>query len=144
MAPLFPQAQVVAGILVLIIGFVCHWLGQLLSVVNWDLAVRLGLQEQGMLPEYKVYEQAMAVADVAVGWVYGLVGVGLILGCSWAFRLAWFPGSIMIYHSICAWFWTRNQKRAGRQMRTDAFWAAWGGGNFITGLLAVLVAWNGG
>jgi hypothetical protein len=143
MTQIFPYAHIIAGILVFGVGFVFHWLGQLISVINWDLAVRLGLQEREMLPEYKVYEQAIAVADVAVGWVYGIAGVGLILGYSWACRLAWIPGAILVYHSISAWAWTRNQKRAGRPLRSDAFWAAWCGVNFITGCLALLVAWGG-
>jgi hypothetical protein len=49
----FPYDNVIAGILVLILGFGFHWLGQTLSVVNWNLATRLGLQEN-LLPEYRV------------------------------------------------------------------------------------------
>lgn len=142
MVQIFPYANVVAGILVFLVGFVFHWLGQLLSVINWELAVTLGLQEKELLPEYRVYEHGLAVADVAVGWVYGLAGVGLILDYSWAYRLAWVPGTILIYHSFSAWAWTRNQKRAGWQLRTDAFWAAWCLVNFISGLLTLLVAWE--
>jgi hypothetical protein len=42
---------------------------QLISVLNWDLATRIGLQEEALLPEYKEYEHAVAVADVALGWI---------------------------------------------------------------------------
>ena len=65
MSALFPYANIVAGVMVFILGFCGHWLGQLVSVVNWELATRLGLQEAELLPEYKVYEHAIAVADTA-------------------------------------------------------------------------------
>ena len=45
----------------LVIGFGIHFVAQTLSVLNWDLATRLGLQEAGMRPEHKNYEQAIAV-----------------------------------------------------------------------------------
>ena len=70
MGPLFPYANIVAGILIFIVGFCFHWLGQLVSVLNWDLATRLGLQEKELPSEYKVYEHALAVADTAMGWLY--------------------------------------------------------------------------
>lgn len=79
---LFPFANVVVGILVFIVGFIFHWLGQLVSVINWDYANKIGIQEKKILPEYKVYEHAIAVADVLIGWVYGIVAVGLILNAS--------------------------------------------------------------
>ena len=60
MDPVFPYAHIVAGILILIVGFLFHWLGQLISIVNWDLAVRLGLQEKDAPPEYRVYEHGIA------------------------------------------------------------------------------------
>ena len=142
MNQLFPYANIVAGVLVLIVGFGFHWVGQLISVLNWDLASRIGLQEGGSPPEYKVYEQAIAVADVALGWIYGIAGVGLILGSQWGFRLAWFPGVILIYHVISFWFWTRNQKKAGHHLMPDAGRIGWALANCITGALAILVAWH--
>ena len=51
MTHLFPYDNVIAGTLVLIVGFGFHWLGQGLSVLNWSLATRLGLQEEGMPAE---------------------------------------------------------------------------------------------
>lgn len=42
-ANIFPYANIIVGILVLIIGFVFHWIGQLISVINWDLATKLTL-----------------------------------------------------------------------------------------------------
>jgi hypothetical protein len=141
MNPLFPYANILAGVLILIVGFLFHWVGQLISVLNWDLATKLGLQEKEAPPEYKVYEHGTAMADVTIGWIYGLAGLGLILGTSWGYKLAWFPGVILIYHSICYWFWTENQKHAGYQI--EPYRIAWFLANFITGGFAVLIAWNG-
>ncbi len=64
---LFPYANIIAGLLIFIVGFIFHWIGQLISLINWDFAIRIGLQEKRMLPEYKVYEHAIAKADVAIG-----------------------------------------------------------------------------
>jgi hypothetical protein len=136
---LFPYDNILTGALILIVGFLFHWIGQLISVLNWDLAMKLGLQEKEAPPEYKVYEHGIAIADVALGWVYGIAGLGLILGASWGFKLAWIPGVILIYHSISYWFWTGNQKRAGRQI--ESYRIGWFLANFITGGLAVLIAW---
>jgi hypothetical protein len=138
----FPYANIVAGVLVLAVGFVFHWIGQLISIVNWNLATRIGLQEKGMLPEYKVYEHAIAVADVAIGWIYGIAGVGLILGTTWGFKLAWFPGVVLIYHSISFWLWTGNQMRSGQKLTADPLRIGWSLANMITGVLAILVAWS--
>jgi hypothetical protein len=143
MNQLFPYSNIVAGVLVLVVGFAFHWIGQLISILNWDLATRIGLQEKGILPEYKVYEHGIAVADVAIGWVYGIAGLGLVLGTQWGFKLAWFPGVVLIYHGISAWFWTGNQKRAGHQLMPDAMRVGWCLVNVITGVLTTLVAWHG-
>ena len=140
MDQVFPYANIVAGSLVLVVGFVLHWVGQLTSIINWDLATRIGLQERGMLPEYKVYEHAIAVADVAIGWIYGIAGVGLILGTTWGFKLAWFPGVVLIYHSISFWFWTGNQMSSGHKLTADPLRIGWSLANMITGVLAILVA----
>jgi len=142
MNQLFPYANIVTGALVLVVGFIFHWIGQLISILNWDLATRIGLQEKRMLPEYKVYEHAIAVADVAIGWIYGIAGIGLILGTSWGFKLAWFPGVVLVYHSISAWFWHRNQKRVGAQLTSDTIRIGWCLANMITGVLTILVAWS--
>ena len=68
MDQIFPNANIVAGILVLLVGFGFHFIGQLFSLINWPLATRLGLQEAGMKPDHKSYEHAIAMADVALGW----------------------------------------------------------------------------
>lgn len=143
MDQLFPHANVVAGVLVLIVGFVFHWVGQLISILNWQLATRIGLQESGGPPEYLVYERGTAAADAAIGWIYGVAGVGLLLGEPWGFKLAWFPGVVLLYHSLCAWFWYGNQKKAGHQLFSDDKLVVWCLANFATGALAVAVAWKG-
>jgi hypothetical protein len=142
MQVVFPYANVVVGALVLVVGFGLHWIGQVISLCNWEVATRIGLQEQGMPPEYKVYEHALAVADVAIGWTYGIAGVGLILDTSWGYTFAWFPGVVLTYHSISAWCWHRNQKQAGRQMMSDACRMVWCIANFVAGALTILVAWS--
>lgn len=139
---IFPYANIIVGILIFIIGFIFHWIGQLISLINWDFATKIGLQEKKLLPEYKVYEYAIAIADVMIGWIYGIAAVGLILNASWAFKLAWFPGVIMIYHSFSYWFWIGNQSKSGHPTTSNAFRIAWFLLNLITGVLAVLVAWN--
>jgi hypothetical protein len=115
----------------------------LISILNWDLATRIGLQEGEAPLDYKVYEHGIAAADVAIGWVYGIAGVGLILGTQWGFRLAWLPGVVLIYHSIGFWFWTRNQRQAGHHLVPSSMRVAWSLANFMAGALAILVAWNG-
>jgi hypothetical protein len=138
----FPYDNVVAGVLVLVVGFAFHWMGQALSVLNWDLATRLGLQEKEMLPEYRVYEHAIAVADASIGWLYGVAGLGLLLGASWGYKLAWVPGVVLVYHAISFWMWTGNQRRAGHQLTSSSLRVGWSAANVVTGLLAMIVAWN--
>jgi hypothetical protein len=143
MNQVFPYANIVAGALILVVGFVFHWIGQLISILNWDFATRIGLQEKEAPPEYKVYEHGFAVADVAIGWIYGIAGVGLILGSQWGFKLAWLPGVVLIYHSISFLFVTRNQRKAGHRLMPDFTMAVWFLANGIAGALTILVAWNG-
>ena len=76
---LFPYDNIVIGILIFIIGFIFHWLGQLISVINWNFALKIGLQESALPKEYKVYEHAIAVADSLLGWIYGVAAIGLSL-----------------------------------------------------------------
>ena len=94
-----------------------------------------------MIPEFKVYEHAIAVADVMMGWIYGIAAVGLILNISWAYKLAWIPGVILIYHSISFWFWIGNQNKSGHSTTTNSFRILWFLLNFITGVLCILIIW---
>ncbi len=138
----FPHANLVVGLLVIIVGFGFHWVGQLISLLSWDFATRIGLQEKGLSPEFKVYEHAIAVADVGIGWIYGVAGIGLLLGTDWGFKLAWIPGVVMIYHALSFWFWTRNQNKLGTRLVKQPLRIIWTLINGVTGILAVLLAWN--
>ena len=143
MSPLFPYANIIAGILVLVVGFGFHWCGQLLSVVNWDYACKLGLQERNIRPDYYPYEHGTAIGDVAIGWIYGIAAVGLLLNAAWGYKLAWIPGAILLYHSLCAWGWEGDRRKAGHGLWSSTFRNVWCGSNFVTGLLTMAVAWAG-
>ena len=141
MDQIFPYANLVAGLLVLLIGFGFHFGGQALSVINWDLATKLGLQE-AMRPEHKNYEQAIAVADSLIGWTYGIAAVGLIMDASWAYAWAWIPGATLTYHALQFWGWTANHRKSGDNYPTtkDPFRTIWATANLATGILTLLVA----
>jgi len=139
---IFPQANIVAGVLVLIVGFGLHFLGQLYSLLNLQGAIKLGIQEADMPDEYRAYELGIAVADVLIGWTYAIAGIGLIVDAPWAYVWAWIPAVALTYHGLSHWFWTRNQQRAGYD-RPFTRWPArhiWLGANLSTGLLAMAVA----
>lgn len=142
MDQIFPGANIVAGLLVLLVGFCFHFGGQLISLVDWDLATRWGLQEAGMRPEHKAYEHAIAVSDALIGWTYGIAGVGLVLDASWAYRWAWIPGAILTYHALGFWFWTGNHRKSGDHYSTThtSFRLVWTLANLGTGALAIAVA----
>jgi len=139
---LFPYDNIVVGLLILIVGFGFHWVGQTISVINWKFATRIGLQEAGMPREYKVYEHAIAVADSMVGWIYAISSIGLFLKAPWGYKLTWIPGVILLYHSISYWFWTLNQRRDGNILYSHALRIGWFLANFITGISAIIIAWK--
>jgi len=143
MSRLFPYANIIAGVLVLVVGFGFHWLGQLVCVLNWDKATQIGLQEKGLLPEYKAYEHAIAVADVSIGWIYGVAGIGLLFKAEWGYKLAWIPGSILLYHAISAWVWEGNRRKAGHRLMTDSLRIGWCFANALVGIFTLIVAWAG-
>ena len=130
----------VTGVLVMIVGFLFHWCGQLISILDWKLATRLGLQEEAMLPEHKVYEHGTAVADVLIGWVYGAAGIGLLIGADWGFKLAWIPGSILVYHALSFWFWEENRRKQGTPFFGNVGRLIWFLANFVTGILCLYLA----
>ena len=142
MDQIFPGANLVAGILVLIVAFGFHFGGQLISIVNWDLATSWGLQEAGKKREYQVYEHAIATADVLLGWTYGIAGLGLVMDAAWGYAWAWIPGAVLVYHALSFWFWTDNQRKAGDHDSStkQSFRLMWTITNLTTGLLAILVA----
>jgi hypothetical protein len=139
---LFPYDNIIVGILVFIVGFVFHWIGQLISVINWEFATKTGLQESDMPKEYRVYEHAIAVADSLIGWIYGFAGVGLFLNVAWAYKLSWFPGVILLYHSISFWFWTMNRNKDGYRLESKRLRVIWTIVNFSVGIMAIALAWN--
>ncbi len=142
MSEIFPYSNIITGILIFVVGFIFHWLGQLTGIINWDFATKLGLQESGMPGEYKVYEHAIAVSDSIIGWIYAIAAIGLFLKAPWGYKLAWFPGVILLYHSLGYWFWTMNQRRDGYKLHSDTTRIGWFLANFITGLLTIVIAWN--
>ena len=97
-----------------------------------------------MPKEYKVYEHAIAVSDSLIGWIYGLAAVGLILNVPWGYKLAWFPGVILLYHSLNYWFWNMNRNRDGNKLVSNGIRVVWSLANFVAGLMAILIAWNAG
>ena len=132
-----------AGSLILVVGFGFHFLGQALSLWNWSLAQRLGLQEKSAAPAQKDYEAGIAAADVLLGWSYGPIGLGLLLGWHWAAPAAILPGAILAYHALSFWFWTAAQNRGGRRIMAEPLRRAWAAINLATGLLALAAAWMG-
>jgi hypothetical protein len=142
MDQIFPYANVITGVLVLLIGFGVHFGAQLFSLLDWELATKVGLQEAGMRPEHKNYEHAIAVSDTLVGWTYGLAGVGLVLDASWGYVWAWIPGAILTYHALGFWFWTANHIRSGDRYSTtkNPTRSVWAAANLGTGILTLLVA----
>lgn len=127
-----------AGILLLAVGFGFHFMGQAVSLWNWSLAERLGLQEKSATPEQKDYETGLATADVLIGWSYCPIGLGLILGWRWAATAAFIPGAILVYHALGFWFWTAAQARGERRIMAEPLRRIWAGLNLATGLLALV------
>ena len=142
MEPVFPYANILAAVLILIIGFGLHWLSQAIGIFKPDLAIRLGVLEKGLLPEFRAYEDAIAKADVIVGWVYPLAAIGLLMNAGWGARLAWVPGVIFVYHGLSAWFWEANRRRLGHLYFSEPFRRLWCFSNIGAGLLVILVAWQ--
>jgi len=135
-----PYSSVIVGLLIFVVGFIFHWIGQLISVLNWDLATKWTLQEKKNPPEFKVYEHATALADVILGWIYGIVAVGLILDISWAYKLVWIPGTVFLYHGLNYWFWKGNQNKIGMRTTSNRFRITWTLLNLGTGILSILIA----
>ncbi len=142
MSHLFPYDNIISATLIFIVGFIFHWLGQLISVINWKFASRIGLQEANIPKEYKVYEHASAVADSLIGWIYGIAAVGLFLNAPWGYTLAWFPGVVLLYHAISFWFYTMNRNRDGNKLESNTLRISWTLANLTTAIFAILMAWK--
>ncbi len=110
---LFPNAPLVLAVLIFLVGFLIHWVGQIISLIDWDMAVRLGICDRNTTTEYKTYEKGVAAADALIGWTNGLAVVGLLLDQPWAYKLIWIPGVVFIYHGLSFWFWTGHQVKLG-------------------------------
>jgi hypothetical protein len=143
MSNLFPYANHVLAAALLVLGLGFHFLGQLVSVMNWPFATRIGLQEKQLAPDQADYEYSIAVADVSLGWLYGLAAVGLATGAEWGYLLAIVPGSILLYHAIFAWVCEGRRRKAGQGLWSDAFRITWCGANALTACLALAVGWAG-
>ncbi len=143
MEPILHYANILAAALILIIGFGLHWLGQAIAVFNPDLAIRLGMLEKSLLPEFQAYENGIAKADIIIGWTYPLAAVGLFMGAGWGARLAFVPGVIFVYHGLSAWFWEANRRKMGHRYFSESFRRLWCFSNIGAGLLVILVAWQG-
>ena len=141
--PIFPGATILAGVLLLLVGFLGHWVVQLVSLGSWDLAVSLGLQMSDLTKEMQVYVRAFAVADAKIGWVYGVAGIGMLCNKPWGYHAGWF-GLILVYYSINFLAWTRLRMNLEYHMPVDEpiIRFSWFLANFITGILAVAIAWD--
>jgi len=87
-----------------------------------------------------VYEHAIAVSDCLVGWIYGVAAIGLIMNTSWSYKILWFPGIILLYHSFNFWFWTKNRRKDGNILESNSFRIGWTLANVITGGVTILLA----
>jgi hypothetical protein len=114
------------------------------SVLNWDLAARSGLQEEALLPAYEVYGHAIAAAGVAQGRICGIAGLGLLMDTRKGNKLAWFPGVFLVYHCISYQFWTGNRRKAAHKLVSDPMRIGWPTANLVAGALAIPVARNAG
>ena len=136
----FPYANIIVGIMIFIVGFLFHWIGQFISLANWDYAKKIGLQDKKALPEYIVYEHAIATSDVSIGWFYGIVAIGLIMDISWAYTFILIPGTVLVYHSLFFWKLVGNQNKSGHPTTSNSLRITWFILNFITGILALFMA----
>jgi hypothetical protein len=130
-----------AGAALLVVGFGFHFLGQALSLHDWSLAERLGLQEKDATAAQQDYERGFAVADVLIGWLYGPIAIGLWFEAPWAFKAAFLPGVVFTYHAVGFWFWTARQARGGRPGIAGPKRVLWAAVNLACGLLLLGVAW---
>ena len=80
---IFPYANIIVGILIFIVGFIFHWIGQLISVINWDYATKIGLQEKKMLPELNEirlnnYKKIYPIKDIVFSCISSMTRKSLI------------------------------------------------------------------
>ena len=140
MYELFPYSNVLAGTLVLIVGFGIHWLSQVSLFLNWELMPRHGFGIN-IASNPKGYDRFIAISDVTIGWMYGIIGVGLFLGTGWGYLLAWIPGVILTLEGIGYWI-TTSKKHNPIVKDTYFTRIEWSALNLVTGLFVILIAWN--
>lgn len=140
MGELFPYANILAGSLVLIVGFGIHWLNQLSLFMHWELMPKDGFGIH-MLTNASKYDRFIAISDVTIGWIYGIIGIGLFMGTSWGYLLAWIPGLFITFEGISYWIITGKKNLQG--IKYSYFnRIEWSILNIITGLFILFVAWN--
>ena len=137
----FPYANLIMAALVFFIGVLIHWIGQIISLANWDFAVKIGICSKNTTEEFKTYEKGIAAADAILGILYIITVVGLVWNLPWAYKLLWFPGVIFIYHGLSFWFWVGNQVKLGKATASPSLRSGWTLSNLISGILAVIMAW---
>ena len=140
MGELFPYSNILAGSLVLIVGFGIHWLNQVANLLHWELMPKQGLVINIPVNTKKI-ERFISISDITIGWLYGIIGVGLYLGTSWGYTLAWIPGIMLTVEGISYWIMT-NPKHATTKYFSYFTRMEWSALNFFTGILIILVAWH--
>ena len=140
MQSLFPFAHIIAGIIILIVGFGFHFLGQLMGFLYWEPELKHSFIIN-MPIKAKGYAHIVAISDVAIGWSYAIIGMGMYIGKSWSYTLAWIPGIILFLEGISFWTW-RNQNNRPAQDLSLTERIEWSGLNIVSGLFILLVAWS--
>ena len=83
----------------------------------------------------------IAISDITIGWLYGIIGVGLFMGAEWGYVLAWIPGIILTFEGISYWILTGKNHM---QALADSYFTRveWSVLNLFTGLFIIAVAWH--
>ena len=140
MYELFPYSNILAGGLVLIVGFGIHWLNQLSLFLNWELMPRHGFGIN-LADSPKGYDRFIAISDITLGWMYGIIGIGLFMGTDWGYLLSWIPGVILTLEGISYWIVTSG-KHVHEKSYSYFTRIEWSALNLVSGLFIIAVAWN--
>jgi len=140
MNELFPYSNILAASLLLIVGFGIHWLNQLSLFLHWELMPRHGFGIN-LSSSQKGYDRLIAISDITIGWLYGIIGVGLFMGTEWGYALAWIPGIILTIEGISYWIMTGKKQM---QPLAESYFTRveWSSLNLVTGMFIMVVAWN--
>ena len=142
MDQVFPYANIVAGVLVLVVGFGFHWIGQLVSVLNWDTAQRSASRKWRCCPSTRSTKTPSPRPTSRWAGSMALPLPASCLARTGATSLPGIPGVVLVYHAFSYWFWTGNRRKAGHKLVSDSMRIGWPVANFVTGTLAIVVAWN--